>query len=291
MHTSDFKNLNLIKRGKVRDIYDLGQYLLFVASDRISAFDVVMNEIIPRKGEILSKISVFWFEQTKHLVKNHFITNNVEEYPAECRPYISELANRSMLVEKCKPLEIECIVRGYITGSGWKEYLRTGTICGIELPKHLLEFQKLPTSIFTPSTKAEVGHDENIDFNYAAKIVGLQTAETLRNLSLELYEFGRDYLDRNNLILADTKFEFGTNSKGEIVLIDEVLTPDSSRFWLKETYAPGVFQTNFDKQILRDYLLGLDWDKKAPPPSISEEIVEKTRKKYEQAAARIINGK
>ncbi len=290
MHTTDFENLNLIKRGKVRDIYDLGKYLLFVASDRISAFDVVMDEIIPGKGEILSQISVFWFEKTKHIVKNHYISSNVEEYPEECKPYLNELKGRSMLVEKCKPMEIECIVRGYITGSGWKEYQKTGAICGIELPENLLEFQRLPEPIFTPSTKAEVGHDENIDFNYAANIVGQETAEKLRELSLELYTFGRDYLERNNLILADTKFEFGYNSEGEIVLIDEVLTPDSSRFWLKETYAPGKFQTNFDKQVLRDYLLGLDWDKTPPPPKLPDDIVEKTRFKYRQAYDRIVQG-
>lgn len=287
VYDTNFEDLNLVKKGKVRDIYDLGDKLLFVATDRISAFDVVMNEPIPGKGSILSKISSFWFEKTREIVPNHFITDKIEEYPDALRKYAAELDGRSMIVKKCRPAAIECIVRGYITGSGWKEYLNTGAICGIDLPKDLVEFQKLPEPIFTPSTKADEGHDENINFERAADIVGIDVANELKRISIELYRFGADYLYERNIVLADTKFEFGIDENGNVTLIDEVMTPDSSRFWLKENYAPGKKQTNFDKQVLRDYLLGLDWDKTSPAPKLPEEIIQKTLDKYREAYRRI----
>lgn len=284
---TNFPKLNLKNRGKVRDIYDLGDVLLFVATDRISAFDVVMHEPIPFKGIILTQISKFWLLNTKHIVPNHFITDNVEEYPDECKEYSEVLRGRSMLVRKCKPLPIEAIVRGYIAGSGWKEYQKNGTICGIPLPKGLVEFQKLPEPIFTPSTKAEVGHDENVDFEYAKNILGTELAEQVREISLSLFNFASNFLESRNLILADTKFEFGIDDNGNLMLIDEVLTPDSSRFWLKEDYAPGKPQYNFDKQVLRDYLESLNWNKVPPPPHLPESVIEKIVEKYKEAYQRI----
>lgn len=285
---TNFPNLKLKNRGKVRDIYDLGNVLLFVATDRISAFDVVMHEPIPYKGIILTQISKFWLTNTKHIVPNHFITDDVTNYPDECKEYSETLRGRSMLVRKCKPLPIEAIVRGYIAGSGWKEYKKSGTICGIPLPEGLVEFQKLPEPIFTPSTKAEVGHDENVDFEYAKNILGTELAEKVRDISLNLFNFASNYLESRNLILADTKFEFGIDENGELILIDEVLTPDSSRFWLKEDYAPGKPQYNFDKQVLRDYLESLNWNKVPPPPHLPEAIIKQIVEKYKEAYQRII---
>jgi len=285
---TNFPNLKLKNRGKVRDIYDLGNVLLFVATDRISAFDVVMHEPIPYKGIILTQISKFWLTNTTHIVPNHFITDDVTNYPDECKEYSETLRGRSMLVRKCKPLPIEAIVRGYIAGSGWKEYKKSGTICGIPLPEGLMEFQKLPEPIFTPSTKAEVGHDENVDFVYAKNILGTELAEKVRDISLNLFNFASNYLESRNLILADTKFEFGIDENGELILIDEVLTPDSSRFWLKEDYAPGKPQYNFDKQVLRDYLESLNWNKVPPPPHLPEAIIKQIVEKYKEAYQRII---
>lgn len=285
---TNFPNLKLKNRGKVRDIYDLGNVLLFVATDRISAFDVVMHEPIPYKGIILTQISKFWLTNTTHIVPNHFITDDVTNYPDECKEYSETLRGRSMLVRKCKPLPIEAIVRGYIAGSGWKEYKKSGTICGIPLPEGLMEFQKLPEPIFTPSTKAEVGHDENVDFEYAKNILGTELAEKVRDISLNLFNFASNYLESRNLILADTKFEFGIDENGELILIDEVLTPDSSRFWLKEDYAPGKPQYNFDKQVLRDYLESLNWNKVPPPPHLPEAIIKQIVEKYKEAYQRII---
>jgi phosphoribosylaminoimidazole-succinocarboxamide synthase len=285
---TNFPNLKLKNRGKVRDIYDLGNVLLFVATDRISAFDVVMHEPIPYKGIILTQISKFWLTNTTHIVPNHFITDDVTNYPDECKEYSETLRGRSMLVRKCKPLPIEAIVRGYIAGSGWKEYKKSGTICGIPLPEGLVEFQKLPEPIFTPSTKAEVGHDENVDFEYAKNILGTELAEKVRDISLNLFNFASNYLESRNLILADTKFEFGIDENGELILIDEVLTPDSSRFWLKEDYAPGKPQYNFDKQVLRDYLESLNWNKVPPPPHLPEAIIKQIVEKYKEAYQRII---
>lgn len=286
---TNFEDIKLFRRGKVRDVYEVDNKLIFVASDRISAFDVIMNEPIPGKGKILTEISKFWFDKTKHILPNHFISSNVHEFPEVCDKYIHELSGRSMLVEKSNPIMLECVVRGYIAGSGWKEYKKNKSICGVELPDELLEYQKLPTPIFTPSTKAEVGHDENISFEQACKIVGSELAETLRTYSLELYNFAYDYLYSKGIILADTKFEFGINSNGEVILIDEALTPDSSRFWLLEDYKAGKPQMNFDKQVLRDYLESTNWNKQAPPPKLPEDIINKTLEKYEFIANAISN--
>lgn len=288
MLKSDFKNLKLINVGKVREVYEVEDKILFVTSDRISAFDVIMDQPIPNKGAILSAISAFWFEKTKRIVKNHFITNEVAKYPQACQEYASELEGRSMLVKKCKPLPIECIVRGYVAGSGWKDYKKTGKICGIEIPSGLQEFEKLPEAIFTPSTKASEGHDENISFEQAAGIIGKEKADKIKEYSLALYKFAAEYLLSKGLVLADTKFEFGEDENGEIILIDEALTPDSSRFWLLEDYAPGKPQMNFDKQVLRDYLESIDWNKMPPPPVLPDEIINKTSEKYEIARERII---
>lgn len=288
IYQTNFEDLKLKNRGKVRDIYDLGDYLLFVATDRISAFDVVMNEPIPSKGKILTQISKFWLEKTKELVPNHFITDNVDEYPEACKKYKEILQGRSMLVKKCKPLPIEAIVRGYIAGSGWKEYQKTRTICGIPLPEGLVEFQRLPEPIYTPSTKEEVGHDINVDFNYTVNVLGEELAQKVKEISLKIFNFASEYLEKQGLILADTKFEFGIDENNNLILIDEVLTPDSSRFWLKEDYAPGKPQYNFDKQVLRDYLESLNWNKVPPPPPLPEDIISKIVEKYKEAYRRIV---
>lgn len=277
---TNFNDIKLFRRGKVRDVYDLDNKLLFIASDRISAFDVIMNEAIPGKGAILTKISKFWFDNTKHILPNHFISSEVQDFPEVCHKYEDELKNRSMLVTKSKPILLECVVRGYVAGSGWKEYKKQGTICDVKLPEGLLEYQKLPNPIFTPSTKAEVGHDENINFDAACQIIGTELAEKVRHYSLELYNFAYDYLYKRGIILADTKFEFGLNEKNEIMLIDEALTPDSSRFWLLSDYNSGKTPMNFDKQILRDYLESTSWNKTAPAPTLPQEIIEKTLEKY-----------
>jgi len=278
-----------VRRGKVRDIYELEDYLIIVATDRISAFDVVMDEAIPGKGKILSQISKFWFEKTRLIIPNHFITSNVEEYPEEFRNYKDQLEGRSMLVKKCKPFSVEFIVRGFIAGSGWKEYKNSQTICQIPLPSGLQEFERFPEPIFTPSTKAETGHDENINFEKSAELLGKEIAEKLRDVSIQLYKFGAEHLEKNNLLLADTKFEFGRLTNGEIILIDEALTPDSSRFWLKEYYAPGKPQVQFDKQVLRDYLESLSWNKQPPPPKLPEEIIRNIIDTYKEAEKRILN--
>lgn len=286
---SDFKNLKLLKKGKVREVYQIENNLLIVASDRISAFDVIMDDPIPGKGEVLTQITAFWFEKTKNIIPNHLITTNVNDYPEICKQYKEQLENRSMLVKKCKPLPIECIVRGYITGSGWKEYQKNGTVTGIPLPEGLIEFQQLPEPIFTPSTKAEEGHDENISFEKAKKLIGDELAEKVKDYSLKLYKFGAEYLNENNLILADTKFEFGIDENNRLILIDEALTPDSSRFWQKDKYQPGKSPIHFDKQILRNYLLSLDWNKKPPAPKLTEEIMNKTAEKYVEALKMIVH--
>lgn len=284
---TDFKDISLLKRGKVRDVYEIDQKLLIVASDRMSAFDVVMDDPIPDKGSILTGISLFWFEKLTDLVENHLISSTPSEYPEICHKYEAELEKRSMLVHKTEPLPVECIVRGYISGSGWKDYQKTGTVCGIPLPEGLRESEKLPEPIFTPSTKAEDGmHDENINFDTAVKLLGKETAEKVRNLSLKIYEFGRDLAAQKGIIVADTKFEFGILD-GRLMLIDEVLTPDSSRFWPMDSYAPGGPQKSFDKQFLRDYLEQIKWPKKPPPPRLPSEIIEKTRDKYLDALKRI----
>jgi phosphoribosylaminoimidazole-succinocarboxamide synthase len=280
---TDFPDLNLLKRGKVRDMYDLGDRLLMVASDRISAFDVVMPDPIPDKGKILTQISLFWFEAMKPLVANHLITSNVEEYPSVCQPYAETLEGRSMLVRKTEPLPIECVVRGYISGSGWKSYQQDGTVCGIQLPPGLEESEKLPEPIFTPSTKEEQGeHDINIDFEAAERLVGSEHAARVRDLSLAIYQRGVELAAEKGIIIADTKFEFGLE-KGELILIDEVLTPDSSRFWPQGSYAPGGAQKSYDKQYVRDHLLSLNWDRRPPGPSLPPDVIENTRLKYLEA--------
>ncbi|MBS1536225.1 MAG: phosphoribosylaminoimidazolesuccinocarboxamide synthase [Bacteroidetes bacterium] len=284
---SDFPTLSLFRRGKVRDVYTLGDVLLMVASDRISAFDVVMDTPIAGKGKILTNLSLFWFEMTKSIIPNHLISSTVADYPAECLPYSDQLAGRSMLVRTTTPLPIECVVRGYLAGSGWKEYSASKTVCGIALPDGLVESSKLPEPIFTPATKAETGHDENISFAEAQQICGAEIAEKAREISLKLYKFASEYAANRNIILADTKFEFGTLPNGELILIDEALTPDSSRYWLAEEYQPGKTQTNFDKQVLRDYLETLDWNKQPPPPPLPDEIVVKVKQKYQEALDRL----
>lgn len=284
---TDFPGLNLVARGKVRDIYDLGETLLLVTTDRISAFDVIMNEPIPDKGFVLTQISAFWFRQMEDIVPNHIISIDVADYPAECKPYADVLKGRSMLVKKAKPLPVECIVRGYISGSGWKDYKATGTISGIKLPAGLKESDRLPETIFTPSTKADLGaHDETITFEKMVEICGSDLAEKARDYTLKIYARARDLADKKGIIIADTKFEFGVY-EGELIIIDECMTPDSSRFWLKESYQPGGQQPSFDKQFLRDYLETLDWGKCAPAPVLPQEILDKTADKYREALQKI----
>ena len=277
---TDFAELKLLKRGKVRDVYDLGEHLLMVATDRISAFDVIMPNPVPDKGIILTQISLFWFDIMQPLIQNHVVAKDVKQYPEICQSYADALQGRSMLVKKAQPLPIECIVRGYISGSGWKEYTDSGSICGIALPVGLKESQQLPEPIFTPSTKAEQGeHDINIDFNEAANLIGEAKAQKIRDLSVAIYKKGADLADQKGIIIADTKFEFGSVGD-DIILIDEILTPDSSRFWPKESYSPGGPQKSYDKQYLRDYLNTLDWDKKAPGPALPDDVIANTRQKY-----------
>lgn len=282
MQTTNFPTLTLFRRGKVRDVYDLGDVLLIVATDRISAFDVVMDTPITGKGAILTALSSFWFDKTTHIIKNHIISTNPVEYPKECLPYLDQLQGRSMLVVKTKPLPIECVVRGYLAGSGWKEYQSTSTICGITLPPGLSESQQLPSPIFTPATKAEEGHDENITLVEAIHLCG-EFALQAKDISMKLYDFAYQYAAKRGIILADTKFEFGIDSQGELILIDEALTPDSSRYWLQESYHIGKTQENLDKQVLRDYLETLDWNKQYPSPPLPNEIVQAIIAKYQLA--------
>ena len=277
---TNFDTLRLLKRGKVRDIYDLDDQLLMVATDRISAFDVVMANPIPEKGKILTQISLFWFEMMKTLVPNHVISSDPNNFPKACQPYVDTLKGRSMLVKKTTPLPIECVVRGYISGSGWNDYQSSGRICGISLPSGLAESEKLPEPIFTPSTKADIGdHDINIDAEAAIKLVGQKRFETVKSLSIEIYKKGAEYADKKGIIIADTKFEFGIVGDN-LILIDEILTPDSSRFWPKTSYRPGGPQKSFDKQYVRDYLISINYDKKPPGPSLPEDVITNTRNKY-----------
>jgi len=281
---TNMPDLNLINRGKVRDIYDLGEHLLLVTSDRLSAFDVIMNEGIPKKGQVLNEVSIFWFNRMTDIIPNHIVATEVSDFPAETHKYRDQLEGRSMLVKKAKPLPIECIVRGYVSGSGWKEYQQNGSICGIELPKNLVESDRLAEPIFTPSTKAEIGeHDENISFDEAVKLCGPKIAQQVSDLSIEIYSRARDFASEKGIIIADTKFEFGVMPDGSLIWIDEALSPDSSRFWPKELYQPGGQQPSFDKQFVRDYLETLDWNKQAPPPPLPAEIVAKTSEKYQDA--------
>jgi phosphoribosylaminoimidazole-succinocarboxamide synthase len=284
---TNFPDLKLITRGKVRDIYDLGEHLLIVTSDRISAFDVIMNEGIPKKGRVLTQISIWWFKQMADLIPNHIVAVDVDDFPVETHKYRQQLEGRSMLVKKAKPLPVECIARGYVSGSGWKEYQATGAICGIPLPAGLLESAQLPQPLFTPSTKAELGsHDENISFATTVELCGEEIATQIRDTTLAIYSRARDIAAAKGIIIADTKFEFGMY-EGKLLWIDEALTPDSSRFWLKEQYKPGGAQPSFDKQFLRDYLETLDWGKTAPAPALPAEILRKTGEKYEEALFRL----
>jgi phosphoribosylaminoimidazole-succinocarboxamide synthase len=280
--TTDFPTLKLFRRGKVRDVYEVGDMLLIVATDRLSAFDVVLPNPIPWKGTVLTTISKFWFDKTGQICRNHLISTNVDEYPEECRPYADTLHGRSMLVKKTKPLAIESIVRGYLTGSGLKEYNRLRSVCGIALPEGLVDGSMLPEPLFTPSTKAEEGHDENISFDQAAEIIGRDAAEKVSAMSIALYSFARDYARERGIIIADTKFEFGFDGD-ELILIDEALTPDSSRFWPMSGYDPGRAQPSFDKQYVRDYLESIGWNKTPPPPVLPDEVVARTSEKYLEA--------
>jgi len=276
----------LWRRGKVRDVYDLGDRLLVVTTDRLSAFDVVLPTPIPDKGRVLNQLSLFWFELLKDVVPNHVLASDVGQYPAELRPYRDQLVGRSMIVRKTEPLPVECVVRGFLVGSGWKDYKASGSVCGIELPAGLRESDRLEPAIFTPSTKAEVGHDENISFAAVEKAVGALRAAELRDTSLTLYARARAYAEERGILLADTKFEFGIH-EGRLVWIDEALTPDSSRFWPQDGYSPGRSQPSFDKQFVRDYLESLKWDKRPPAPALPPDIVEKTRARYLEALTRL----
>jgi phosphoribosylaminoimidazole-succinocarboxamide synthase len=282
----DLPDVRKLKSGKVREIFDLGDRLLLVATDRISAFDCIMPNGIPRKGEVLTQISHFWFDQTENIVTNHRLARSDEPLPPELQPHANKLARRSMIVKKATPLAIECVVRGYLAGSGWKEYRERQTVCGLQLPPGLEEAAELPEPIFTPATKAETGHDENIPFEAAARLVTAEVAEQARDLSLRIYHYARDYARQRGIIIADTKFEFGI-FEGELILIDEVLTPDSSRFWPADQYAPGKGQPSFDKQFVRDYLETLDWNKQPPAPALPAEVVARTQAKYLEAYARL----
>lgn len=282
----DLPGIRKVKSGKVREVFDLGDRLLMVATDRISAFDVVMPNGIPRKGEVLTQISFFWFERFASLVPNHLLARASDPLPPELKPFASQVARRSMIVKKAKPLAIECVVRGYLAGSGWQEYRKQQTVCGIKLPPGLQESSELPEPIFTPATKAEMGHDENISFEEAVRIVGRDLAEQARAASLKLYKDGREYARQRGIIIADTKFEFGLFD-GQLILIDEVLTPDSSRFWPADLYQAGSSQPSFDKQFVRDYLESLSWNKTPPGPVLPPDVVEKTQAKYLEAYERL----
>ncbi len=286
----ELPGIRKLKSGKVREIFDLGDQLLFVASDRISAFDCIMPNGIPRKGEVLTQISYFWFAQTEAFQPNHLISRADDPLPPKLQPFAAQLARRSMIVKKAVPLAIECVVRGYLAGSGWKEYRERQSVCGIKLPPGLQDSSELPEALFTPATKAESGHDENIPFEEAARIVGGDIAEKAKAASMKLYNFARDYARPRGIIIADTKFEFGLLD-GKLILIDEVLTPDSSRFWPADQYKPGKSQPSFDKQFVRDYLETLDWNKTPPAPKLPPEIVSKTQAKYFEAYERLTGKK
>jgi phosphoribosylaminoimidazole-succinocarboxamide synthase len=286
----DLPGIPKLKSGKVREIFDLGDALLLVATDRISAFDCIMPNGIPRKGEVLTQLSHFWFAQTEAFQPNHLLARPGDPLPANLQPHAAQLAHRSMIVKKARPLSIECVVRGYLAGSGWKEYREQQTVCGIKLPPGLKESSELPAPIFTPATKAESGHDINIPFTEAAGMVGEERAEQARAASLKLYRFARDYARRRGIIIADTKFEFGLLD-GKLILIDEVLTPDSSRFWPADQYQPGASQPSFDKQFVRDYLETLTWNKTPPAPMLPPDVVARTQAKYLEAYERLTGQK
>jgi phosphoribosylaminoimidazole-succinocarboxamide synthase len=281
----ELPGIKKLRSGKVREVFDLGDTLLFVVTDRISAFDVILPDPIPHKGAVLNQISAFWFKRFD-TIQNHLVTVNFEEFPKELQPFREQLAGRSMIVKKTKPLPVECVVRGYLAGSGWKEYQETQNVCGIELPARLKLASQLPQPIFTPATKAEKGHDENINMKRCAQILGDEIANRVKRLSLEIYLRGSEHAAQKGIIVADTKFEFGTID-GELFLIDECLTPDSSRFWPKDEYSVGQSPPSFDKQFVRDYLETLDWDKTPPAPRLPKDVVEKTSTKYLEAFRRL----
>lgn len=284
--STDFSDLRLYRRGKVRDVYDLGDKLLIVSSDRISCFDVILPNGIPYKGKVLNTLSVFWFDFTRKIIPNHFICADPRDFPADLKKYAKEISGRSMLALKTKPLPVECVVRGYLSGSGWKEYKEKQSVSGIKLPSGLLESGRLPEVIFTPSTKADVGHDLNVDQQYVENLIGKIRADELKEASIRIYRLASEYADSKGIIIADTKFEFGIYND-KLILIDEALTPDSSRFWPKDGYKPGVPQASFDKQFVRDYLEGINWDKCPPAPALPAEIIEKTSRKYLEAYKRL----
>jgi phosphoribosylaminoimidazole-succinocarboxamide synthase len=284
--STDLPGIERVASGKVRDVYAVGDDLLIVATDRISAFDCVLPQGIPGKGRVLTQMSLFWFDFLKDVVPNHLITADVNDFPAPLREYRDQLEGRSMLVKRCRMEPVECVARGYVSGSGWKDYQRTGAICGIPLPAGLRESDRLPAPIFTPAAKATTGHDENISFDTAAETVGLETAALLRDLTLRIYTRAAEHAETRGIILADTKFEFGWHL-GELLLGDEVLTPDSSRYWPRDTYQPGGPQQSFDKQFVRDYLETLTWNKQPPAPPLPAEVIEKTSEKYHDAYRRI----
>jgi phosphoribosylaminoimidazole-succinocarboxamide synthase len=278
----ELPGIKKLRSGKVREVFDLGETLLFVVTDRLSAFDVILDDPIPRKGAVLNQLSAFWFKRFGDKVANHFVTADFDQFPDELQKFGDQLAGRSMIVKKTQPLAVECVVRGYLAGSGWKEYQKSQSVCGIKLPAGLQLASQLPEPIFTPSTKAEQGHDENIDMAECAKILGNEMAERVKKLSLEIYSAGRDHAQKRGIIVADTKFEFGTIGS-ELLLIDECLTPDSSRFWPADQYVVGQSPPSFDKQFVRDYLETLDWDKSPPAPRLPQEIIDKTSAKYVEA--------
>jgi phosphoribosylaminoimidazole-succinocarboxamide synthase len=284
---TSFEGLSLVRRGKVRDVYAVDDALLIVATDRISAFDYVLGSGIPDKGRVLTQLSAFWFARTRHIVPNHVISTDVADYPAAARAHAAALDGRSMLVQRTTPLPVECVARGYISGSGWKDYRATGTVCGITLPPGLRESDRLPEPIFTPATKAEAGHDENISEAQAAAVVGTDLLARLKAITLALYRFGVDHAATCGILLADTKFEFGLTDEGELLLIDEMMTPDSSRYWPADQYAPGGPQPSFDKQYVRDYLESIKWNKQPPVPSLPADVVARTREKYLDAYRRL----
>jgi len=287
--TQDLPGIPKVGQGKVRELFEVDGHLLMVATDRISAFDVILPNAIPHKGKVLTQLSAFWFELLEGMVDHHLVSVQVDEFPAPLQPFREELAGRSMLVRKCTPLPIECVVRGYLAGSGWAEYRQSETICGSRLPSGLVESAELPEPIFTPATKATNGHDENISFDRAAQIIGAELAEQVRDLSLRIYNRAREYALEKGIIICDTKFEFGMEGS-RLLLIDEVLTPDSSRFWPADEFEPGKSQPSFDKQFIRDYLETLDWDKAPPGPELPSSIVEATSQRYLEAY-RLLTGK
>lgn len=288
---TEFDGLTLASRGKVRDIYDLGDELLIVASDRLSAFDVVLPDPIPRKGEVLNRVSAFWFDRMEEIIPNHMISIDVADYPEAAQPYAEQLRGRSMLVKRAEPVMVECVVRGYIAGSGWKEYREASSVSGVPLPPGLEKADRLSEPIFTPATKAERGlHDENISFERMRSLIGEDLARALRDFSVEIYLTGSEFAAEKGIIIADTKFEFGLIN-GKVILIDEVLTPDSSRFWPRETYKPGQDQESLDKQYVRNYLETLDWDKTPPGPELPEEVIQETSRKYQEIYQRLTGSK